>query len=149
MEYAVYIWLGLLIVFLIIEIATVGLTTIWMAGGALGALILELAGLSIWWQIWTFLIVSLVLLIFTRPFVTKYINSQHEKTNYEEIIGKVVKITETVDNLHETGAAVVNGLEWTVRTETPGSILYPGELGKVRRISGVKLIVEKYEEVSV
>ena len=81
MEYAVFIWLGLLIVFLIIEIATVGLTTIWLAGGALVALILELAGLSIWWQVWGFLIVSFVLIVFTRPFAAKYINSHHEKTN--------------------------------------------------------------------
>lgn len=43
----VYVWLGLLILFLVIEIATVGLTTIWMAGGALGALILDLAGLNL------------------------------------------------------------------------------------------------------
>ena len=48
MEYMNFVWLGLLILFLIIEIATVGLVTIWMAGGALAALILELMGLNIW-----------------------------------------------------------------------------------------------------
>ena len=94
----VYVWLGLLILFLVIEIATVGLTTIWMAGGALGALILDLAGLNLWWQIGAFLVVSFTMLVFTRPFVVKYINSHHEKTNYEGIIGKVVRITEKVDN---------------------------------------------------
>ena len=47
MEYMNFVWLGLLILFLIIEIATVGLVTIWMAGGALAALILELMGLNI------------------------------------------------------------------------------------------------------
>ena len=54
MEYMNFVWLGLLILFLIIEIATVGLVTIWMAGGALAALILELMGLNIWYQIWAF-----------------------------------------------------------------------------------------------
>ncbi len=146
MENTVYIWLGLLILFLIIEIATVGLTTIWMAGGALVALMLELAGVNVWWQIWAFLIVSFVLLVFTRPFAAKYINSHHEKTNYEGIIGKVVRITEKVDNLQETGTAIVNGLEWTTRTEQNGEVLQPGELAKVVDISGVKLIVKKYEE---
>lgn len=146
MENTVYIWLGLLILFLIIEIATVGLTTIWMAGGALVALILELAGVNIWWQIWAFLIVSFILLVFTRPFAAKYINSHHEKTNYEGIIGKVVRITERVDNLQETGTAIVNGLEWTTRTEQNGEVLQPGDLAKVVNISGVKLIVRKYEE---
>lgn len=146
MENAVFIWLGLLIVFLVIESMTVGLTTIWMAGGALAALILELAGLNIWWQVGGFLFVSFVLIVFTRPFAAKYINSHHEKTNYEGIIGKVVRITERVDNLQETGTAVVNGLEWTTRMEQDGEVLDPGELAKVVNISGVKLIVRKYEE---
>lgn len=142
----VYVWLGLLILFLVIEIATVGLTTIWMAGGALGALILDLAGLNLWWQIGAFLVISFTMLVFTRPFVVKYINSHHEKTNYEGIIGKVVRITEKVDNLQQTGTAVVNGLEWTTRAERDDVILDPGDLAKVVNISGVKLIVKKYEE---
>ena len=142
----VYVWIGLLILFLVIEIATVGLTTIWMAGGALGALILDLAGLNLWWQIGAFLVVSFTMLVFTRPFVVKYINSHHEKTNYEGIIGKVVRITEKVDNLQQTGTAVVNGLEWTTRAERDDVILDPGDLAKVVNISGVKLIVKKYEE---
>ena len=146
MEDTVTVWLGLLILFLVIEIATVGLTTIWMAGGALGALILDLAGLNLWWQIGAFLVVSFTMLVFTRPFVVKYINSHHEKTNYEGIIGKVVRITEKVDNLQQTGTAVVNGLEWTTRAERDDVILDPGDLAKVVNISGVKLIVKKYEE---
>lgn len=146
MEYMGFVWLGLLVIFLLIEMATVGLVTIWMAGGALAALILELAGLSFWWQIWAFLIVSFVLLIFTRPFAVKYINSHHEKTNYEEIIGKVVRITERVDNLKETGTAVINGLEWTARAERDEEIIEQGDQAEVVRISGVKVIVKKNEE---
>ena len=146
MERDAIIWLGLLVIFLVVEIATVGLTSIWLAGGALAALILDIAGLNIWWQIGVFIVISFILLIFTRPFAVKYINSHHEKTNYEGIIGKVVRITEKVDNLQNTGTAVVNGLEWTTRTELDGEILNPGDLAKVVNISGVKLIVKKYEE---
>ena len=54
--------------------------------------------------------------------------------------------TKKVDNLEETGVAVVNGLEWTARTKNTGEILNPGDLAKVVEISGVKLIVEKYQE---
>ncbi len=146
MEKEILIWLGLLIIFLVIEAATVSLVSIWMAGGALVALLFGLAGLDIWWQVGAFFVVSFVLLVFTRPFAEKYINSHHEKTNYEGIIGKVVRITETVDNLQGTGTAVANGLEWTTRTERDGEILNPGDLAKVVNISGVKLIVKKYEE---
>ncbi|MBO5460482.1 MAG: NfeD family protein [Ruminococcus sp.] len=146
MNKAIFVWLALLIIFLAVEIATVALTTIWMAGGALTALLLGLAGLNVYWQIGGFIVVSFLLLIFTRPFAVKYINSNHEKTNYEGIIGKVVRITEKVDNLSMTGTAVVNGIEWTTRTEIDGEILNPGDLAVVVNISGVKLIVKKYEE---
>ena len=146
MDVEVYVWLGLLLIFLVVEIATVGLTYIWLAGGAVAELFVYLAGFNIWWQMGAFLIVSFLLLFFTRPFAVKYINSHHEKTNYEGIIGKMVRITERVDNLNGTGTAVVNGLEWTARTEEDGEVLNQGELAKVVNISGVKLIVKKYEE---
>ena len=136
------IWLAIMIVLIGIEIVTVGLTTIWFAIGALAAI---LAAFMIV-QIAVFLIVSLGMLIFTRPFAMKYINATHIKTNYEGIIGKIVRITQDVDNLNATGAAIVNGQEWTVRSNQDDMKIQAGNLAKVIRISGVKLIVEKYEE---
>lgn len=146
MEKTVFVWLGLLIFFLVVEIVTVGLTSIWLAGGSLAALFLNIAGLNLFWQIAAFFLVSFLLLIFTRPFAMRYINSHHEKTNYEGVIGKVVRVTEAVNNFEQTGTAVVNGLEWTARAEKDADVILPGELAKVVCISGVKLIVKKYEE---
>ena len=110
-NYVTIAWLGLLILLLIVEIITVGLTSIWAAGGALVALIFSILGISLMWQIVIFFVVTFVLLYFTRPFAMKFINTQHEKTNYEGIIGKTIRITERVDNLHQTGKATVNGQE--------------------------------------
>ncbi len=143
-SYITIAWLGLLIILLIIEIITVGLTSIWAAGGALAALILNILGLSLVWQ--AFFAVTFVLLIFTRPFAVRFINTQREKTNYEGIIGKTIRIAERVDNIRQTGMAVVNGQEWTVRAEDEQEVLEPETLAKVVNISGVKLIVRKYEE---
>ena len=145
-SYITIAWLGLLILLLIIEIITVGLTSIWAAGGALAALILNILGLSLVWQVIAFFAVTFVLLIFTRPFAVRFINTQREKTNYEGIIGKTIRIAERVDNIRQTGMAVVNGQEWTVRAEEEQEILEPETLAKVVNISGVKLIVKKYEE---
>ena len=58
----------------------------------------------------------------------------------------MVRITETVNNRQEMGTAVVNGMDWTARTEDDGEVLNPGDLAKVVNISGVKLIVKRYEE---
>jgi membrane protein implicated in regulation of membrane protease activity len=145
-SYITIAWLGLLIILLIIEIITVGLTSIWAAGGALAALILNILGLSLVWQVIAFFAVTFVLLIFTRPFAVRFINTQREKTNYEGIIGKTIRIAERVDNIRQTGMAVVNGQEWTVRAEDEQEVLEPETLAKVVNISGVKLIVRKYEE---
>ena len=146
MEKEVVVWLGLMIVFLIIEAATVGLTAIWLAGGSLAALLTSLTGAGIIWQALVFLLVSFLLLIFTRPFAMKYINSHHEKTNYEGLIVTVVKVTEKVDNYAQTGTAVANGLEWTARSEKDGETIEAGSLAKVTDVSGVKLILKFYEE---
>ena len=145
-SYITIAWLGLLIILLIIEIITVGLTSIWAAGGALAALILNILGLSLVWQVIAFFAVTFVLLIFTRPFAVRFINTQREKTNYEGIIGKTIRIAERGDNIRQTGMAVVNGQEWTVRAEDEQEVLEPETLAKVVNISGVKLIVRKYEE---
>ena len=138
--------LALLIILLIIEIITVGLTSIWAAGGALAALILNILGIPLAGQVVVFFVVTFVLLYFTRPFAVRFINTQRVKTNYEGIIGKTIRIAETVDNINQTGMAVVNGQEWTVRAEKDEEILAPDTLAKVVNISGVKLIVRKYEE---
>ncbi|MCI7789171.1 MAG: NfeD family protein [Lachnospiraceae bacterium] len=140
------VWLAVMIVLIVIEIITVGLTTIWFAGGALVAMFVSALGGGMMLQIIVFLIVSFALLIFTRPFAIKYIKKNRVKTNYEGIIGKVVRITQDVDNIKETGCAIVNGQEWTVRAADNENKIAAGSLAKVVNISGVKLIVEKYEE---
>lgn len=146
MENTYLIWLGLFILLIIIELATVGLTTIWFAGGALMAMAADLLGADILAQVLIFLAVSCVLLIFTRPWAMKHLNRKRVKTNYESEIGKIIKISEKVDNLNQTGKSVVNGQEWTVRSKDDRILLEEGSLAKVVTVSGVKLIVEKYEE---
>lgn len=143
------IWLGLFILLLVIEIITVGLTTIWFAAGALAALAANVMGVDLIIQIIIFLAVSVVLLIFTRPWAEKHLNRKRVRTNYEREIGKVIRITEKVDNLNQTGKSVVDGQEWTVRSKNDSEIFEAGALARVAAVSGVKLIVEKCEEETV
>lgn len=143
------IWLGLFILLLVIEIITVGLTTIWFAVGALAALAANVMGADLIIQIIIFLAVSVVLLIFTRPWAEKHLNRKRVRTNYEREIGKVIRITEKVDNLNQTGKSVVDGQEWTVRSKNDSEIFEAGALARVAAVSGVKLIVEKCEEETV
>ena len=55
---AIYTWLLLTAVLLIIEALTAGLTTIWFAGGALAALILTFLGAPFWLQTGVFVLAA-------------------------------------------------------------------------------------------
>lgn len=134
-------WLILLAVLLVIEIATLGLTTVWFAGGALAAFIASMLGSNDIIEIILFLLVSFALLYFTRPLAVKYFNNNREKTNYEGLIGKEAKVITKIDNFNETGSVMVNGLEWTARTKTDGTIIMPNTKVTIVKVSGVKLIV--------
>ena len=141
-----YFWLALLIIFVIAECLTVGLISIWFAGGALIAMFVALAGLGTVWQITVFLVVSAFLLVITRPIAVKYINNKKEKTNYKSVIGSVVKVIEKIDNLNQTGAAFADGKEWTARAIEDSIILEKDTFATVVSIQGVKLIVEPYKK---
>lgn len=138
-------WLILFIIFVLIEIITLGLTTIWFAGGSLVALIASLLGANLVVQVILFLIVSLVLLIFTRPYAKRFINNSTTKTNVEEISGKTAKVIEHIDNLNATGLVMLNGLEWMARS-VDGTVIPKGSVVVIEEVEGVKLIVKKKGE---
>lgn len=136
------VWMALVIIFLIVELITVGLTTIWLAGGALVAFILAALGVNFLWQLAAFFIVSFLLIYFTRPLVLKYVNPRHARTNSDGLIGEIVKITGRVDNRAAEGKALAKGQEWSARAISDDMVIEKDTLVKVVRIEGVKLIVE-------
>lgn len=135
------IWIALIIIFAVVEMITVGLTSIWFAGGALVALIFNLVGCNEIVQVVVFLVVSLILLFFTRPWALKYLKPHLIRTNYEEALGQNVCVTETIDNVKGTGTAVLKGQEWTARSAEEGKIFEPGNIVSVKEIKGVTLYV--------
>ena len=139
----IVIWLVLIIAFTCIELSTVTLTSIWFAAGALAALLVAMFNGGIGVQLVVFLIVSLVCLFLTRPWAKTFLNTKKVSTNADRAVGEEVRVAERVSNLDRTGKATVLGQEWTVRTEDDDTIIEKGELVRVVRISGVKLIVEK------
>jgi len=142
---AIY-WLIGFVVLLGIEAATMALTTIWFAGGALVAFVLALFGVNTQVQLAVFVIVSFILLFFTRPFALKYVNRNTVKTNVESLIGKYARVTAEINNLEGRGAAVLNGQEWTARALEDDNIYPVGAMVEVKDIRGVKLIVSKKQE---
>ncbi len=138
----VFVWIGALIAFIVIEALTVQLLTIWFALGSLAALIATLCSASLPVQITVFAVVSLVALIVTRPFVKKFTGLKYSPTNADRYINEKGVVTQTIDNIRETGCVKVKGTVWTARS-ADNSIIEEGETVTVKQIEGVKLIVEK------
>lgn len=139
-------WLIALVVFLVIEAVTLGLATIWFAGGALVALIVAMCGAGIVIQIVLFLVVSLVLLFFTRPLAVRFLNKDTLKTNVDRVVGMEGVVTEEISNLAGTGKVSLGGNMWTARTENEGGTIPVDAVVTVLRVEGVKLIVKVKEK---
>ena len=142
MDNVLFVWLLLLIVMIVTELITMGLTTIWFAGGTIIAIILAVLHVPVAIQIAAFLVVSIVLLIFTRPIAVKYFNHDRLKTNVESMIGRQAVVISEIDNLNGIGQIQVNGQEWSARTVEDGQVIPVGEVVVIKAVSGVKLIVE-------
>ena len=142
MNYTIF-WLVALVLFILIEIATMGLTTIWFAGGALVAVIASALGLPLVVQVVLFFAVSFVLLYFTRPMAVKYFNKDRVKTNAESLVGRQAIVISEIDNLQGIGQVTVGGMEWSARTAEAGVRLDVGSVVNIIAINGVKLIVEE------
>lgn len=138
---AVY-WLIAFAVLAGIEAASMSLTTIWFAGGALVSFFFAIFFPEhIRLQLTAFVLVSFVLLILTRPMAKRMLGRRTIKTNAESLIGRKAKITVQVDNSKGTGTAMVGGQEWTARAWDENQVYEPDQLVWIREIQGVKLMV--------
>ena len=142
MSNMVIFWLAAMIILLVVEALVPGLVSIWFALGALAALIFSLLHAPVWLQVLCFLIVSILALVLTKPFVKKFQSGKIQPTNADAVIGKECLVTEEVNNLLGTGSVTVDGKTWTARNLDENSVSNVGEVKKVVKIEGVKLIID-------
>ncbi len=138
----VLFWLVVMVVLIIFEAATVGLVSIWFAGGALAALVSASLGAKPWLQLVLFLAVSAVLLLALRPIAKKLTRGKDFATNVDANIGKLAIVVEPIDNLRGTGRVMIGSVDWTARSDD-GSVIAKGEKVRVLRVEGVKVCVER------
>ena len=128
------LWIAAIVVFGVVEAVTAGLVSIWFVPAAMAG-----AGLLI--QLVLFLAVSAAALAATRPLVKKLSAGRAVPTNADRVLGRTARVTETIDNDSASGAVYVDGKTWTARS-ADGSVLPAGSRVEIRRMEGVKLIVE-------
>lgn len=142
MERLAIMWLIILVIMVIIEIATMGLTTIWFAGGAMVAFLLAVFGVPFKIQLVVFLVVSFVMLAATRPIAMKHLNLKRTKTNIDDLAGKHAMVTKEINNMKGEGQIVLGGIEWTARSTEENIIISADTEVEVVEIEGVKAIVK-------
>jgi membrane protein implicated in regulation of membrane protease activity len=136
-------WAVLIVVFTIAEAATLGLTSIWFAVGALAGLITAALGFNIIVQIVVFIIVATILIIYTRPIAKKVLRIGKNKTNIDALIGRTGLVVKPIEP-QQTGQVKLGGQIWTAKG--PGDEPFAmDEIVEVLAIEGVKLIVKKNE----
>lgn len=140
MKLAAFVWLGLMILFLIAEGATVSLVSLWFAAGAVIAMFAALLGAGVWLQTGLFLAVSGALLLMLRPIVRRYLVPKITATNVDSLVGATGLVTEAIDNVTASGQVKLGAMEWTARSTT-GENIPQGTLIRVDRIEGVKVYV--------
>ena len=138
------LWLGLMVLFLVIEAATVTMVSLWFAGGALAALAVAALDGSFAVQIIAFALVSTVMLALLRPMARKHFTPKLTKTNVDSVIGMEGYVTADIDNMAATGTVKLGAMEWTARSAT-GEKISTGTLVKVEKIEGVKAFVTPVE----
>lgn len=137
----VYIyWLALVILFGIAEAATLGLTSIWFAVGALAAMIAALCHAGLLVQIILFVAISGVALYAARGWGQKRFNENREPTNADRVLGQLGQVLEDIDNSQSTGVVKADGKIWTARSVN-GETIPAGSQVMIRSIEGVKVMV--------
>lgn len=141
-SYAVF-WLLLTVALAVIELSTMGLITIWFAIGAAVTIIVSLLGGNIWVQLFTFVIVSTVILLTVRPIAAAHFNNHIKKTNIDALVGRKLIVKVEIDNIKGTGKVDMDGSTWLAASSIDEVVIEAGAEVRVVRVQGAKLIVER------
>lgn len=135
-------WLVLVAIMLVIEIFTLGLTTIWFSLGGVAAAIAAGHNSPLWLQIVLFAGVSVVVMVLVRPFAVKVLDKSRVKTNIDELPGQKAEVIETIDNEKGSGTVRLRGVEWMARS-VDDTVIEEGKVVTIQSVSGVKLLVKE------
>ena len=138
-------WIIFAVIMLVIEMLTMGLTTIWAAAGAFAAALTALITDSFLIQVMVFAVVTLFCVLVTRPIAARKLNNRTVKTNIDALIGKEALAQTDIGKLSR-GEVRVDGKTWTAVPAESSAEILKGDVVRITSVEGVKLIVEKEEK---
>lgn len=139
MEWMLWLWLGIFVVALMVEFATADMVSVWFALAAVPSFILALLNVNIIIQVVLFVVISILLLVLTRPLAMKYFKTNEIKTNVDLYIGASGVCIQQID-IDSVGRVKARNQEWSAISK---EMIKVGENVRVLDVEGAKLIVEK------
>ena len=138
-------WLIVMVLFLILEMITISLVSIWFVGGSLAAFLVSFVTDRMWIEVLVFLGVSLLLLLLLRPIARKVGVKQKDqiRSGAQALVGKRAFVTESIDNLHAKGAVQVNGQFWSAKSSDDDTTIKKDSVVVIKEVDGVRLVVEE------
>ena len=136
-----WFWLIMLVVFVVIEAFTMSLTTIWAALSSLPLIFIAKTGLPFKWQLLIFVLLTLLLIIFTRPFAVKKLKLGRDKTNVNNMEGQEILVTKSILQFQKGDAKSKNGGIWTV-TSADGTEIPENTICIVTKVQGNTLEIK-------
>ena len=126
----------------IVEIISINLTTIWFVISGVLALFLSFIVDNFLIQFAVFVIIGIVLLITTKPYLERILKSRNIKTNLDRVEGMTGIVTEEITK-KSFGEVKVDGKLWTAYADKRIKV---NAMVKILKIDGVKLKVEEVGE---
>ncbi len=133
----IIIWAVVIAVALVIEAFSTDFFSICFAGGGIVSLILAATGVDLYWQIGSFFVIAVLLVVFVRPLLKKAIIKKTIPTNMDMNLNKKVKLLEDVVEGRST--VKINGVVWNAVCETP---LKKDDTVTIVNLDGNKIIVK-------
>jgi membrane protein implicated in regulation of membrane protease activity len=139
MDSQLVMWIVLAAALAVLEIATMGFVALYFALGAIAAAIVAWLGADMPWQLLAFAATGVVLMVATRPFLKRKLESPAVHTNVDRMVGKRGVVTIAIDNDANTGQIRVGTEYWTARwpEAAPGATIGVDERVEIIAVEGV------------
>lgn len=138
-----WMWIGILIAAIIVEVLTDQLVSIWFVPAAIVSTVLDFLDVKLIWQILVFLVIAAAGIVVAKVVLVKYKPEKDTRTNIDAIVGERCIVTEKIDNYAGCGQARVNGQIWSARGAGDNDVFEVGEVLNIVAIEGVKIICKK------
>jgi len=145
MSWLIWVWLGLFIVAILVEIFTEELVSVWFAGGAFVTMVASIwIPFDLWWvQVIIFSALSLGLFLILRPILKKFLIKNQRKTNVDALIGKKATVTKRITELNP-GEVKISGIIWHA-VSTNGTVIEAETIVIIDSLDGNKLVVSEFD----